>query len=338
MTSDRLGRALEDLRISVTDRCNFRCPYCMPREAFGDAFAFVEREDLLTFEEITRIATAAVGLGVRKLRLTGGEPLLRRDLPGLVGMLRTIDGVEDLAMTTNGSLLAGHAAALAAAGLDRVTVSLDALDPPTFDRMSDARGMGIDQVLEGIRAAQDAGLAPVRINAVVRRGVNEHAVLDLARWGRETGCTVRFIEYMDVGTTNGWRRDEVVTADEILATIGAVHPLTSVGEGEDAPLEGVARRYRYLDGAGEIGVIASVSRPFCGSCVRGRLSPTGEVFTCLFAAGGHDLRGMLRAGASDEELSERLATIWGQRTDRYSELRAALDGPTPRAEMSYLGG
>ena len=334
-TVDRLGRPLHDLRISVTDRCNFRCPYCMPREKFGDAFAFVERDDLLTFEEIARVVASAATLGVRKVRLTGGEPLLRRELPTLVGMLRAIDGIDDLAMTTNGALLADHARSLADAGLDRVTVSLDALDDETFQRMSDARGAGVDRVLAGIAAAEEAGLAPLKINTVVRRGVNEHVLVDLARFGRERGCDVRFIEYMDVGTTNGWRRDEVVPADEILATIDAAFPLELDGP---APLQGVARRYRYRDGQGRVGVIASVSKPFCGSCVRGRVSPTGEVFTCLFGTAGHDLRGLLRGGASDDELTARLAAIWGARTDRYSELRSGLDGPTPKAEMSYLGG
>lgn len=344
MTVDRLGRPLRDLRISVTDRCNFRCPYCMPREKFGDAFAFVEREDLLTFEEITRVVSAGVRLGVRKVRLTGGEPLLRRELPTLVAMLRTIDGIDDLAMTTNAALLADHAGALAAAGLDRVTVSLDALDAETFQRMSDARGVGIEQVLAGIQAAEDAGLAPIKLNTVVRRGVNEHAIVDVARLGRERGWTVRYIEYMDVGTTNGWRREEVVPAAEIVAAVDAVFPLDAAVGSEGptdlahAPLEGVARRYRYRDGQGSIGVIASVSQPFCGSCVRGRVSPTGEVFTCLFATGGHDLRGLLRGGASDDELTERLAAIWGARTDRYSEQRSSLRQPLSKPEMSYLGG
>jgi GTP 3',8-cyclase len=330
---DRLGRPLEDLRVSVTDRCNFRCPYCMPRDRFGADFAFVERDELLTFEEITRIVRAAATLGVRKVRLTGGEPLLRRDLPALVGMLRAVPSIDDLALTTNGVMLAAHASALAEAGLDRVTVSLDALDQETFAAMSDTT-IPVERVIEGLAAARDAGLVPVKTNTVVRRGMNEDRIVEVAAFAREHGYTARFIEFMDVGTTNGWRRDEVVPADEILAAIGAAFPLEPIDEPSSAP----ATRFRYRDGAGEVGVVASVTGPFCRTCVRARLSPVGEVFTCLFAARGHDLRGLLRSGASDDDLEDALTEIWGGRADRYSELRSEATATLPRVEMSYIGG
>lgn len=332
---DRLGRPLRDLRVSVTDRCNLRCRYCMPREVFGADFAFVERSELLTFEEITRVVAAATRLGVSELRLTGGEPLLRRDLDRLVAMLRAIPALEDIAMTTNGVLLDRHAAPLADAGLDRVTVSLDALDDGTFQAMSDV-DLPVRRVLDGVAAAVEAGLHPIKLNTVVRRGVNEHAIAEIAAYARDHGLTARFIEFMDVGETNGWRRDEVVTADEILARLGEAYPLEPVPTDDDPSAP--ADRYRYLDGVGEVGVIASVTRPFCGDCVRARLSPLGEVFTCLFAASGHDLRERLRAGADDEELVAALTAIWGDRSDRYSELRTAGRPTLPKVEMSYIGG
>jgi cyclic pyranopterin phosphate synthase len=325
---------MRDLRVSVTDRCNFRCGYCMPREAFGPDHAFLPRAEILAFEEIERVVRAAVALGVRKVRLTGGEPLVRRNLEALVAMLATVEGVEDLTLTTNASLLAGKAQALADAGLQRVTVSLDALDDETFMRMNDAR-VPVQRVLDGIAAAEAVGLGPVKLNAVIRRGMNEHAVLDLAGHFRGTGTTVRFIEYMDVGHSNGWRLDDVVPVAEIVAAIDARWPLEAV----DRDYRGeVARRYRYRDGAGEIGVISSVSQPFCGDCTRARLSADGQVYTCLFALGGHDVRAVLRSGASDDELGAFLADIWRARSDRYSELRTLETAAQPKVEMSYIGG
>jgi cyclic pyranopterin phosphate synthase len=331
---DTLGRPMRDLRVSVTDRCNFRCTYCMPKEAFGPDHAFLPRTEILDYEEIERVVRAAVRLGVRKVRLTGGEPLVRRGLERLVAMLATVDGVDDLTLTTNGSLLASKAEALAEAGLDRVTVSLDANDDPTFKAMNDVR-FPVARVLEGVATAEAAGLGPIKVNTVVRRGVNEHAVLDLADRFRGTDTVVRFIEYMDVGHTNGWRLDEVVPATEILATIDARWPLEPV----DAAYRGeVARRYRYRDGAGEIGLIASVSQPFCGDCTRARLSADGQLYTCLFATNGHDLRGLLRGGAADDELADRLREIWTGRSDRYSELRSIETVELPKVEMSFIGG
>ncbi len=330
---DRLGRGLRDLRISVTDRCNFRCPYCMPEEVFHGAYRFLPKAEILTFEEIERVARAAVGLGVRKLRLTGGEPLLRTDLPRLVAMLAAIDGVEDLSLTTNGLLLAGYAAALRAAGLRRITVSLDSLDEETFKAMNGRRS-GIAPVLAGIEAAERAGLSPLKINCVVKRGVNDGGVVDLARRFRGTGHIVRFIEYMDVGTLNGWRMDDVVPAKEIVARIGAEFPLEPVDP--NYPGE-TANRYRYRDGQGEIGVIASVTEPFCGGCTRARLSCDGRIYTCLFAAIGTDLRGLLRAGAAEAELRDALAGIWGARNDRYSEERTSKTR-VEKVEMYHIGG
>ena len=331
---DTLGRPLHDLRISVTDRCNFRCVYCMPREFFGRDHAFLPRAELLTFEEITRLVEVFTRLGVEKVRLTGGEPLVRRDLPDLVARLAGINGVRDLTLTTNGVLLGEHAAALAAAGLRRVTVSLDADDDETFMRMNDA-GVPVARVLAGIDAAEAAGLGPTKVNMVVKRGWNEHAVLPMARRFRGTGRVLRFIEYMDVGHSNGWRLDEVVTAAEILEAVGAEFPLepmppTHPGE--------VAERYRYTDGTGEIGVIASVSRPFCGGCSRARVSADGQLFTCLFATAGHDLRALVRGDASDADLAAHLRGIWGARTDRYSEIRSAETTGLVKVEMSYIGG
>jgi cyclic pyranopterin phosphate synthase len=331
---DALQRPLRDLRISVTDRCNFRCVYCMPRDAFGPDHAFLPREEILTFEEIARLVRAFVTLGVRKVRLTGGEPLIRRDLDRLVRMLSPIPGIEDLSLTTNGSLLAEKAQALAAAGLHRVTVSLDALDDPTFTRMNDAR-FPVARVLDGILAAEAARLGPVKINMVVKRGWNEAAILPMARFFRGTGRVLRFIEYMDVGSTNGWRLDDVVPLSEILATISAEFPLEPIAPRERGE---VARRYRYADGTGEIGVIASVSQPFCGDCVRARISADGKLYTCLFAVAGHDLRTLIRSGASDEALELALRSIWLARDDRYSEERSAQTVPLTRVEMSYIGG
>jgi cyclic pyranopterin phosphate synthase len=331
---DTLGRPMRDLRVSVTDRCNFRCGYCMPREAFGPDHAFLPRAEILAFEEIERVVRAAVALGVRKVRLTGGEPLVRRNLEALVAMLATVEGVEDLTLTTNASLLAGMAQALADAGLQRVTVSLDALDDETFMRMNDAR-VPVQRVLDGIAAAEAVGLGPVKLNAVIRRGMNEHAVLDLAGHFRGTGTTVRFIEYMDVGHSNGWRLDDVVPVAEIVAAIDARWPLEAV----DRDYRGeVARRYRYRDGAGEIGVISSVSQPFCGDCTRARLSADGRVFTCLFATAGHDVRTLLRSGADDAALADALRAIWTGRSDRYSELRSLETVELPKVEMSFIGG
>ena len=332
--TDRFGRPLRDLRISVTDRCNFRCVYCMPREAFGPDHAFLPRSEILTFEEIARLAGVFTRLGVHKVRLTGGEPLVRRDLATLVAMLRENPAITDLTLTTNGSLLATHAAALAEAGLDRVTISLDALDDPTFGRMNDAR-FPVARVMEGIAAAEDAGLGPIKVNMVVKRGWNEDAVLPMVRHFRWSGRTVRFIEYMDVGHSNGWRLDEVVPASEILAMISAEFPLEPMAPTERGE---VARRYRYTDGAGEIGLIASVSQPFCGDCVRARLSADGKLFTCLFAVVGHDLRSLLRGGETDDELEARLRRTWNLRDDRYSEVRSAETVGLPKVEMSYIGG
>jgi cyclic pyranopterin phosphate synthase len=331
---DTLGRPMRDLRISVTDRCNFRCGYCMPREVYGPEHAFLPRAEILSYEEITRVVESAVALGVRKVRLTGGEPLVRRELETLVAMLASIDGIEDLTLTTNGTLLAQKARALADAGLHRVTVSLDALDDETFMRMNDAR-VPVSTVLDGMVAAEAAGLGPIKLNAVIRRGLNEHAVLDLAERFRGTDTTVRFIEYMDVGHTNGWRLDDVVPAAEIVTAIHARWPLEPVDPGYRGE---VAQRYRYRDGAGEIGVISSVSQPFCGDCTRARLSADGSIYTCLFATAGHDLRPLLRSGADDAAVADALRAIWTGRSDRYSELRSLETVDLPKVEMSYIGG
>jgi GTP 3',8-cyclase len=331
--SDTFGRPLRDLRISVTDRCNFRCVYCMPKEVFGRDYRFMPRSELLSFEEIERLARVFAGLGVQKIRITGGEPLLRRDLEHLIERLAGIDGL-DLTLTTNGALLPQKARPLAAAGLRRITVSLDSLDDAVFRSMNDV-DFPVDRVLDGIDAAAAAGL-PVKVNAVVKRGLNEAEIVPLARHFRHTGHILRFIEYMDVGATNGWRLDDVVTAAEILAAIGAEHPLEAVGptyHGE------VARRYRYVDGGGEIGVIASVTQPFCGDCTRARISAEGRLYTCLFAVRGHDLRELVRSGATDDEIREILGSIWHRRADRYSELRSERTaGLRSKVEMSYIGG
>jgi cyclic pyranopterin phosphate synthase len=330
---DRLGRPLRDLRISVTDRCNFRCTYCMPREVFGPDHPFLPRAEILSFEEIARLAAIFVGLGVRKIRLTGGEPLLRRDLPTLVGELAALPGV-DLALTTNGSLLSRLAPALRAAGLTRVSVSLDALDDGIFRRMNDA-DFPVERVLAGIDAALAAGFPPPKINAVVRRGVNEGEIVPLVRRFAPRGHPVRFIEFMDVGTTNGWRLDDVVPAREIVARLAAelrLEPVAPAYRGE------VARRFRLPDLGGEVGLVTSVSQPFCGDCTRARLSADGRLFTCLFAAAGIDLRGPLRDGLADAELERIVTAAWAAREDRYSELRAAATPAGGKVEMSYIGG
>jgi GTP 3',8-cyclase len=330
---DTLGRPVRDLRISVTDRCNFRCVYCMPKEVYGRSYRFLERRELLTFEEIERLARVFASLGVEKIRLTGGEPLLRRELERLVEMVAAIPGV-DLTLTTNGSLLPQKARVLAQAGLRRVTVSLDSLDDDVFRAMNDV-DVPVERVLAGIEAGAAAGLLPVKVNMVVKRGVNEDSVLPMARYFRGSGHILRFIEYMDVGHTNGWRLDDVVSADEIVSAVDAeleLEPLAPNYPGE------VAQRYRYRDGSGEIGVIASVTKPFCGACTRARLSAEGRLYTCLFATKGHDLRAVLRAGASDGELARAIAEVWRVRSDRYSEVRTAETADSPRIEMSYIGG
>ena len=331
---DTLQRPLRDLRISVTDRCNFRCPYCMPKEVFGRDYEFLPRDELLTFEEITRLARIFVANGVEKLRLTGGEPLLRRDLDTLIGMLAGIEGVQDLAMTTNGSLLAPRAEALVAAGLKRVTISLDSLDEAVFKVMNDV-DFPLDTVLEAIDAAKYAGLTPVKLDMVVKRGVNDADIIDMARYFRGSGHILRFIEYMDVGSTNGWRLDDVVSASEIVTRINAVWPIEPVEP--NYPGE-VAERYRYADGAGEIGVIASVTQPFCGGCTRARLTADGQLFTCLFATRGHNLKKLLRSGASNAEIERFIRSVWLARTDRYSDLRSQNTIPLEKIEMSRIGG
>jgi GTP 3',8-cyclase len=331
---DSRSRPLRDLRISVTDRCNFRCTYCMPREIFGRDYAFLPRAELLSFEEITRLARVFAEQGVTKVRLTGGEPLLRRDLERLVEMLAGIPGIGDVALTTNGTALAAKARSLKDAGLTRVTVSLDALDDETFGAMNDV-SFPVARVLDGIDAAAHAGLSPVKVNMVVKRGVNEHGIVPMAEHFRNSGHILRFIEYMDVGTTNGWRLDDVIPAADIVATIDARWPLEPLQP--NYPGE-VANRYRYRDGAGEIGLIASVTQPFCGGCSRARLSAEGKLYTCLFATHGHDLRAILRGGATDHQLAQRLRSIWTARADRYSEVRAAQTAPTEKIEMSYIGG
>jgi cyclic pyranopterin phosphate synthase len=335
---DRLGRALRDLRISVTDRCNFRCPYCMPQEVFGRDYQFLPRDEILSYEEIRRLSSIFVGLGVHKLRITGGEPTVRRGLPDLIAMLaalRTPEGEPlDLALTTNGSALRHLARPLADAGLRRVTISLDSLDDEVFRRMNGV-DFPVSKVLDGIDAAIEAGLGPVKVNVVLKRGANDGGIVDLARWARDAGHILRFIEYMDVGTTNGWRLDEVVPATEVIETIGREWPIEA--EPPSYPGE-VAERYRYVDGAGEIGVIASVTRPFCGDCTRARLSAEGKLYTCLFSAIGHDLRDPLRGGRSDGALAALIAGIWGARDDRYSERRAAATERLPKIEMFALGG
>jgi GTP 3',8-cyclase len=329
---DALNRPLRDLRISVTDRCNFRCVYCMPKEVFGRDYRFLERKELLSFEEIERLARTFAGLGVEKIRLTGGEPLVRKNVEELIAKLAAIDGL-DMALTTNGSLLAQKAQSLADAGLQRVTVSLDSLDDEVFRTMNDV-DFPVERVLGGIDAAAAAGM-PVKVNMVVKRGLNEDSIVAMARYFRGTPHILRFIEFMDVGATNGWRMDDVVTAKEIVERIDAEFPLEPV----EANYRGeVAKRWRYKDGQGEIGLIASVTQSFCGDCSRARLSAEGKLYTCLFAVRGHDLRALLRDGSPDEAVRERLSAIWSRRTDRYSDLRSAGTPDLPKVEMSYIGG
>ena len=323
---------MRDLRISVTDRCNFRCVYCMPREVFDANYKFLPHEAILSFEEIARLAGIFVGLGVKKIRLTGGEPLLRKGLPDLISMLVPL-GV-DLTLTTNGSTLVKHAQALKNAGLDRLTVSLDSLDETTFRAMNDA-DFPVEKVLDGITAATDAGFSQVKINMVVKRGVNDHQIVEAARHWRDSGHILRFIEYMDVGSTNGWRMDDVIPSAEVVRRISEAFPLAPV----EANYAGeVAERWRYTDGAGEIGVISSVTQAFCHDCNRMRLSTEGSLFTCLFAQQGHDLKSLLRAGATDDDIRDRVAAVWRLRDDRYSELRTAETAKLRKVEMSYIGG
>jgi cyclic pyranopterin phosphate synthase len=333
---DTFQRPLRDLRISVTDRCNFRCTYCMPAEIFGESYQFLKKSEVLTFEEITRLTRIIVRLGAVKVRLTGGEPLVRQELYKLVGMLRAVDGVDDLTLTTNAFYLPQQAVHLRETGLDRITISLDSLDETVFRKMNGNRS-SVEKVLEGIAAAEAAGLHPIKINAVVQRGVNDHTVVDLARWARDNGHILRFIEYMDVGNKNGWRMDDVVPAKEIVERINAVFPLEPTERNYKSE---VALRYRYADGGGEIGLIASVTMPFCGACSRMRLSAEGSIYTCLFAAQGTDLRGPLRDGATDDDLEALIRQTWGERIDRYSEVRfLETDQPRERkVEMYHIGG
>jgi cyclic pyranopterin phosphate synthase len=331
--TDTLNRPLRDLRISVTDRCNFRCVYCMPKEIFGPDYQFLQRAKILTFEEITRLARIFVAQGVRKIRLTGGEPLVRRDLPILIGMLAAIPDI-DLTLTTNGSLLVKQAAALKEAGLKRVSVSLDSLDDEIFKAMNDV-DFPVEKVIEGMDAAAKAGLGPIKVNMVVKRGLNESSILPMSRFFREKGHILRFIEYMDVGHSNGWRLDDVVPAAEIIKMINAEMPLEPV----DPNYRGeVAGRWRYKDGSGEIGVVASVTQAFCRDCNRARLSAEGQLYTCLFAIKGHDFRDLIRRGATDQEITNAITAVWGKRSDRYSEIRSENTLSLPKVEMSHIGG
>ncbi|MCH2319795.1 MAG: GTP 3',8-cyclase MoaA [SAR202 cluster bacterium] len=334
MPLDKLSRPLRDLRVSVTDRCNFRCPYCMPAEIYGERYEFLPRNDLLTFEEITRIVKLSTQLGVKKVRLTGGEPLVRQDVVELVSMIANLDGIEDFAMTTNAYLLSGMAESLKKAGLQRITVSLDSIDDEVFKKMN-GRGFGTAKVIDGIAAAKEAGLDPIKINAVVQKGINDNTLVELASWCRDNGYTPRFIEYMDVGTLNDWKLDEVLPASEIVKIIEgefSVTPIESSYRGE------VAKRYRYKDGKGEFGVISSVTQPFCGDCTRLRLSPEGQIVTCLFADGGTDLRGPMRSNIPDEELLNIMSGTWSNREDRYSEIRTSMTSPRKKVEMYHIGG
>ena len=331
--TDTLNRPLRDLRISVTDRCNFRCVYCMPKEIFGPDYAYLQRDQILSFEEITRLARIFANHGVQKIRLTGGEPLVRKDLHVLIKMLSDIPDL-DLTLTTNGALLAKQARALKDAGLKRVSVSLDSLDNEIFKAMNDV-DFPVEKVLEGMEAAAQVGLEPLKVNMVVKRGVNESSILPMARFFREKGYILRFIEYMDVGHSNGWRMDDIVPAKEIVKMISAQMPLEPV----DPNYRGeVAERWRYKDGSGEIGVIASVTQAFCSTCNRARLSAEGKLYTCLFGIKGHDFKSLIRGGATDDEISQLLTRVWGKRTDRYSELRSENTIDLPKVEMSHIGG
>ena len=331
--TDTLNRPLRDLRISVTDRCNFRCVYCMPKEIFGSDYPYLPHSELLTFEEITRLARIFTKFGVKKIRLTGGEPLVRKDLPSLISMLAEIPNL-DLTLTTNGSLLARNAQALKDAGLNRVTVSLDSLDNEIFKALNDV-DFPVEKVLEGMDAAQKVGLEPIKVNMVVKRGVNESSILPMARHFHKKGYILRFIEYMDVGHSNGWRTDDVVSANEIVKIINSELPLEPLDPNYTGE---VAERWRYKDGNGEIGVISSVTQPFCSNCNRARLSAEGKLYTCLFAVKGHDLKSLVRSEATDEDISNEIARIWGKRSDRYSELRSENTIDLPKVEMSHIGG
>ena len=334
---DKFGRAIRDLRISVTDRCNFRCPYCMPAEIYGGKYKFLPKAELLTFEEIARLTKILVGLGVTKVRLTGGEPLVRNGVEHLVSLLADINNLQDLTLTTNGYLLASKAQALKDAGLRRITISLDCLDDQIFQKMN-GRGYGVKRVLDAIKKAEAVGLSPIKINAVVQKRVNDHTIVDLARYFKGTGHIVRFIEYMDVGNLNGWKLDQVMAADEIVEMVHLEMPLELI----EANYRGeVALRYRYQDGGGEIGIIASVTKPFCGDCTRLRLSTDGKLYTCLFAGKGTDLRGPIREGANDADLNDLITGVWRRRVDRYSELRAGATNPQnqpKKIEMYQIGG
>ena len=334
---DKFGRAIRDLRISVTDRCNFRCPYCMPAEIYGGKYKFLPKAELLTFEEIARLTKILVGLGVTKVRLTGGEPLVRNGVEHLVSLLADINNLQDLTLTTNGYLLASKAQAFKDAGLRRITISLDSLDDQIFQKMN-GRGYGVKRVLDAIKKAESVGLSPIKINAVVQKRVNDHTIVDLARYFKGTGHIVRFIEYMDVGNLNGWKLDQVMAADEIVEMVHLEMPLELI----EANYRGeVALRYRYQDGGGEIGIIASVTKPFCGDCTRLRLSTDGKLYTCLFAGKGTDLRGPIREGANDADLNDLITGVWRRRVDRYSELRAGATNPQnqpKKIEMYQIGG
>ncbi|MEC9321655.1 MAG: GTP 3',8-cyclase MoaA, partial [Chloroflexota bacterium] len=326
---DKLARPLRDLRVSVTDRCNFRCPYCMPAEIYGERYEFLPRNDLLTFEEIARVALLSTQLGVKKVRLTGGEPLVRQDVVELVSMIANLDGIEDFAMTTNAYLLSGMAESLKKAGLQRITVSLDSIDDEVFRKMN-GRGFGTAKVIDGIAAAKEAGLDPIKINAVVQKGINDNTLVELAGWCRDNGYTPRFIEYMDVGTLNDWKLDEVLPAADIVGIIGKEFPIKPI---ESSYRGEVAKRYSYDDGKGEFGVISSVTQPFCGDCTRLRLSPEGQIVTCLFADGGTDLRGPMRDGITDKGLLSIMSGTWTNREDRYSEIRTSMTSPRKKVEM-----
>jgi len=331
---DQMGRALRDLRLSVTDRCNFRCTYCMPKEIFGAQYPFLPKDEILSYEELTRLARIFVSLGVEKVRVTGGEPLLRRDLPLLVGQLASMEGLHDLALTTNGSALKQQARRLHEVGLRRLTVSLDALDDKVFGSMNDV-DFPVNRVLEGIEAALEAGFAPIKINMVVKRGVNEEEIIPMARRFSGEQFILRFIEFMDVGNSNHWRMQDVVPAKEIVATLQREFPLTPARPNYSGE---VAQRFRHLEGRGEIGIIASVTQPFCRGCTRARVSSNGQFFSCLFSAAGHDLRALLRSGVGDDFIANAIAAIWAGRSDRYSELRSAAPAAKRKAEMSLLGG
>ncbi len=336
--TDKFDRPLRDLRISVTDRCNFRCTYCMPAEIFGEGYKFLPKPQLLTFEEITRLTRIIVRLGAVKIRLTGGEPLVRQNVEELIKQLNTVDGVDDMAMTTNAHFLPKKVDALKEAGLKRLTISLDSLDEDVFQKMNGGRS-SVAKVVAGIEAAENAGFSPLKINAVVQKGVNDHTIVDLAKFFKDRGHIVRFIEYMDVGNMNGWKLDEVLTAKEIVDMIDAKMPLEPLDENYYGE---VAQRYRYKDGDGEIGLITSVTQPFCGACTRMRLSPEGQIFTCLFGTKGTDLRAPLRDGATDDEIEQIIRNTWGHRIDRYSEIRTDLTEEMrekrKKVEMYHIGG